>query len=50
VVIGGLITSTALTLLIVPALYRWTARRHYEPLPSWRGVSATRSTNQAANK
>ena len=34
VVIGGLITSTALTLLIVPALYRWTARRHYEPLPS----------------
>jgi len=34
VVIGGLITSTALTLLIVPALYRWIARRHYEPLPS----------------
>jgi len=34
VVIGGLITSTALTLLIVPALYRWTARRHYGPLPS----------------
>ena len=28
VVIGGLITSTALTLLIVPALYRSTARRH----------------------
>jgi cobalt-zinc-cadmium resistance protein CzcA len=34
VVIGGLITSTALTLLIVPALYRWIARRHYEPLSS----------------
>jgi len=34
VVIGGLITSTALTLLIVPALYRWTARRDPEPLPS----------------
>jgi cobalt-zinc-cadmium resistance protein CzcA len=29
VVIGGLITSTALTLLIVPALYRWCARRQF---------------------
>jgi len=27
VVIGGLITSTALTLLIIPALYSWSARR-----------------------
>jgi cobalt-zinc-cadmium resistance protein CzcA len=29
VVIGGLITSTALTLVIVPALYTWTARRQF---------------------
>jgi len=26
VVIGGLITSTVLTLLVVPALYSWTKR------------------------
>ncbi len=25
VVVGGLVTSTALTLLVVPALYRWFA-------------------------
>jgi len=30
VVIGGLITSTALTLLIVPALYSWTGRRQFQ--------------------
>jgi cobalt-zinc-cadmium resistance protein CzcA len=28
VVIGGLITSTALTLLVLPAVYLWLARRH----------------------
>jgi len=27
VVIGGLITSTALTLLVLPSLYGWVARR-----------------------
>jgi cobalt-zinc-cadmium resistance protein CzcA len=27
VVIGGLITSTALTLLVLPALYKWFAVR-----------------------
>jgi cobalt-zinc-cadmium resistance protein CzcA len=27
VVIGGLVTSTALTLLVIPALYAWIERR-----------------------
>jgi HAE1 family hydrophobic/amphiphilic exporter-1 len=27
VVVGGLITSTALTLLVLPALYRWVEGR-----------------------
>jgi cobalt-zinc-cadmium resistance protein CzcA len=26
VVVGGLVTSTALTLLVIPALYKWFAR------------------------
>jgi cobalt-zinc-cadmium resistance protein CzcA len=41
VVIGGLITSTALTLLVLPALYRWTEmrslfrrERRIDPAPS----------------
>jgi len=34
VVIGGLITSTALTLLVIPAVYRYFCpRRSYEPAP-----------------
>lgn len=31
VVIGGLITSTALTLLVLPVMYRWAARRPSTP-------------------
>ncbi len=31
VVIGGLITSTALTLLVLPTIYRWFEPRHVEP-------------------
>jgi cobalt-zinc-cadmium resistance protein CzcA len=30
VVIGGLITSTTLTLLVLPALYRWFESDHIE--------------------
>ncbi len=30
VVIGGLITSTLLTLVVLPTLYRWFEERHYE--------------------
>ena len=30
VVIGGLVTSTALTLLVLPALYRWFERERTE--------------------
>jgi cobalt-zinc-cadmium resistance protein CzcA len=30
VVIGGLITSTTLTLLVLPALYRWSERDERE--------------------
>jgi cobalt-zinc-cadmium resistance protein CzcA len=30
VVIGGLITSTVLTLLVLPTLYRWLASRRPE--------------------
>jgi cobalt-zinc-cadmium resistance protein CzcA len=32
VVIGGILSSTALTLLILPALYQWAHRREEEPL------------------
>jgi cobalt-zinc-cadmium resistance protein CzcA len=32
VVIGGILSSTALTLLILPALYHWAHRREEEPL------------------
>ncbi|MBI2815809.1 MAG: efflux RND transporter permease subunit [Acidobacteria bacterium] len=31
VVIGGLITSTLLTLVVIPALYRWFEAKHEEP-------------------
>jgi heavy metal efflux system protein len=31
VVIGGLMTSTVLTLLILPTLYGWFEREHAEP-------------------
>jgi cobalt-zinc-cadmium resistance protein CzcA len=31
VVIGGLITSTVLTLLVLPAIYTWIGRRHARP-------------------
>jgi len=34
VVIGGLVTSTLLTLLVLPAVYTWMARRWKEPDPS----------------
>lgn len=30
VVIGGLITSTALTLLVLPAIYRWLEPQHVQ--------------------
>ena len=32
VVIGGLVTSTMLTLLVVPSLYKWFATRTDEPV------------------
>lgn len=34
VVVGGLITSTALTLLVLPAIYKWFAVRVVQELPS----------------
>jgi cobalt-zinc-cadmium resistance protein CzcA len=34
VVIGGLITSTLLTLLVLPSLYRWLVRRREGSMPS----------------
>jgi cobalt-zinc-cadmium resistance protein CzcA len=42
VVVGGLVTSTALTLLVLPALYKWFAGRERVPSdwPGTRGVSA----------
>lgn len=36
VVIGGLITSTGLTLLVLPAVYLWSQRR---PEARWRADS-----------
>jgi cobalt-zinc-cadmium resistance protein CzcA len=33
VVIGGLVTSTALTLLVLPTLYRWFERDRAEVEP-----------------
>jgi cobalt-zinc-cadmium resistance protein CzcA len=32
VVIGGLVTSTILTLYLIPAAYPWFSRRHYSPI------------------
>ena len=32
VVIGGILSSTALTLLVLPVLYRWLHRKSHEPL------------------
>ncbi|WP_236207203.1 CusA/CzcA family heavy metal efflux RND transporter [Pseudomonas tohonis] len=34
VVIGGILSSTALTLLVLPALYRWIYRRDEDPEPA----------------
>lgn len=34
VVIGGLITSTLLTLFVLPILYRWTEQRSFKPVKS----------------
>ena len=31
VVIGGLVTSTLLTAVVIPAIYAWFAPRHSEP-------------------
>jgi cobalt-zinc-cadmium resistance protein CzcA len=43
VVIGGVITSTLLTLVLLPALYRWVeGRREKQP-------KAERENNRAAN-
>ena len=39
VVIGGIISSTALTLLVLPALYRLVHRRSREPLASTRNTT-----------
>jgi len=33
VVIGGLVTSTVLTLLVLPAIYRWFAPQIIDPGP-----------------
>jgi len=33
VVIGGILSSTALTLLVLPVLYRWVYRRHAAQQP-----------------
>lgn len=33
VVIGGILSSTALTLLVLPALYRWAYRREEQAEP-----------------
>jgi cobalt-zinc-cadmium resistance protein CzcA len=38
VVVGGLITSTLLTLLVLPALYGWVEGRSRELTPSVHGV------------
>lgn len=38
VVIGGLASSTILTLLVIPALYRWFATTPENPFPSEEGV------------
>lgn len=38
VVIGGLMTSTALTLLVLPAIYRWMSRREHMMRHSLNGV------------
>ena len=34
VVIGGLVTSTLLTLLVLPSVYAWFAERKHEAKPS----------------